>query len=59
MKPEMVSLPKEPTYAMLMALCGEPVILAASMEQAAREAYQTMIEAYTNDAGKPTPSPAP
>ena len=32
-------LPAEPTYAMLRALAGEPVILAASDEQELRRRY--------------------
>lgn len=41
----MVEVPREPTWEMIMALCGEPVILAASHEQAAREAYAAMLRA--------------
>lgn len=36
-------LPSEPTYAMLKALAGDPVLLAASDEEELRRRYKAML----------------
>ena len=42
---ELRALLLEPSWEMLVALCGNPVILAASDEQAARKAIKAMTAA--------------
>lgn len=46
-----VVLPAEPTYDMLKALAGDPLILAASDEQELRRRYQAMIAAAPKSDG--------
>ena len=43
---DFVLLMREPSYAMLKALAGDPVILAASDEQELRARYKTMVERF-------------
>jgi len=42
---EELALLKNPTLPMLKALCGEPLLLAASQEHIARKAYDAMLAA--------------
>ena len=42
---ERAALPEEPTHAMLKALAGDPLLLAASDEQELRRRYKAMVEA--------------
>ena len=40
-----VVVPREPTYEMLMVILGDPIIMAASDEQNAREWYARLLAA--------------
>lgn len=48
----MTDLPQEPTYEMLKALAGDPVILAASDEEELRKRYAAMIRVMQSDANR-------
>lgn len=50
-----VPLPPEPTYGMLMALAGDPVLLAASDEEELKIRYANMIRNMGRD-NSPLPS---